>query len=420
MRYAIRAAAAAGLLVIGLAGRPVPGQAAADAHYFPETRHTVSGVFWDYWQSHGGLAQQGYPITEEFQETSPIDNKPYTVQYFERAVFEYHPENKPPYQVLLSPLGTLALQARYPKAAPADQQPNRQDARTFPQTGRTVGGGFAAYWQQHGGLAQFGYPLTDEFTETSATNGKPYTVQYFERAVFEYHADAPANARIMLSLLGVSRYHARYEAVDNPRPAQWPPAPGLAPTDRPVLLDATFATADLAAWQPLPTPDDPASWRMLNAHLQQDGGPDGEAGTDEAVLLAGDPAWTNIRLEAQFFNTSGAPTGVVWRAAQGRYYRLQLLPALPNKFPKASIQLVDGNQVRTLISVPADRFAGFEYGHWHTIGITAQGALQQVTFDGAPLVDVKDATLAAGQIGVYATADGATAFDNIRVQQLAP
>ena len=117
---------------------------------------------------------------------------------------------------------------------------------------------------------------------------------------------------------------------------------------------------------------------------------------------------------------SGAPTGVVWRAAEGRYYRLQLLPALPNKFPKASVQLVDGNQVTTLATVAADRFAGFRYGQWHTIGITAQGTLQQVTFDGAPLVDVKDATLAAGQIGVYATADGATAFDNIRVQELAP
>jgi hypothetical protein len=317
-------------------------------------------------------------------------------------------------------LGALTLQTRYPKAAPGGQQPNRQSAQTFPQTGHVVGGGFAAYWQQHGGLAQFGYPLTDEFTEKSATNGKPYTVQYFERAVFEYHPEAPANARIMLSLLGVSRYHARYEMVDNPRPTQWPPAPGLAPADRPVLLDANFATADLAAWQPLPTPADPASWRMLNAHLQQDGGPDGEASTDETVLLAGAPTWSNIRLEAQFFNTSGAPTGVVWRAAEGRYYRLQLLPALPNKFPKASVQLVDGNQVTTLATVAADRFAGFQYGQWHTIGITAQGTLQQVTFDGAPLVDVKDATLAAGQIGVYATADGATAFDNIRVQELAP
>ena len=39
------------------------------------------------------------------QEKSEIDGKTYTVQYFERAVFEYHPENSPPHDVLLSLLG---------------------------------------------------------------------------------------------------------------------------------------------------------------------------------------------------------------------------------------------------------------------------------------------------------------------------
>ena len=33
---------------------------------------------------------------------SDLDGKSYTVQYFERAVFELHPENQPPFNVLLS------------------------------------------------------------------------------------------------------------------------------------------------------------------------------------------------------------------------------------------------------------------------------------------------------------------------------
>src|SRR5204863_7876013 len=38
----------------------------------------------------------------------------YTMQYFERAVFEYHPENKgTPYEVLLSQLGTFRFRAQY-------------------------------------------------------------------------------------------------------------------------------------------------------------------------------------------------------------------------------------------------------------------------------------------------------------------
>jgi predicted metalloprotease len=60
------------------------------------------------------LAQQGYPISDEFTEVSDLDGQPYRVQYFERAVFEYHPENTgTPHDVLLSQLGTFRFQARY-------------------------------------------------------------------------------------------------------------------------------------------------------------------------------------------------------------------------------------------------------------------------------------------------------------------
>jgi hypothetical protein len=75
---------------------------------FTETPHTVGGKFRAYWEKNGGLAQQGYPISGEFQEMSGLDaGKTYTVQYFERAVFEYHPENAgSPHEVLLAQLGT--------------------------------------------------------------------------------------------------------------------------------------------------------------------------------------------------------------------------------------------------------------------------------------------------------------------------
>jgi len=90
------------------------------SRYFPETGHWVQGVFLKYWNSHGGLGQQGYPLTEEFRETNKLNGQTYTVQYFERAIFEYHPEYQPPYDVLLSPLGTFELDARYPnKSNPA-------------------------------------------------------------------------------------------------------------------------------------------------------------------------------------------------------------------------------------------------------------------------------------------------------------
>jgi len=84
------------------------------ATFFPQTGHYLGGTFRDYWQSHGGLAQQGYPISDEFSEVSALNGKPYTVQYFERAVFELHPENAgTPYAVLLSQLGKFRYDAKY-------------------------------------------------------------------------------------------------------------------------------------------------------------------------------------------------------------------------------------------------------------------------------------------------------------------
>ena len=68
------------------------------------------------------MAQQGYPISEVFVEVSDLDGLPYTVQYFERAVFEMHPQNPPPYDVLLSQLGTIRGKEKYPHGFPAVSQ----------------------------------------------------------------------------------------------------------------------------------------------------------------------------------------------------------------------------------------------------------------------------------------------------------
>lgn len=93
---------------------PGPTAQAESSRTFPETGKTVSGLFLEYWHQNGGLAQQGFPISEEFQEKSDLDGKTYLVQYFERSVFEYHPENPKPYDVLLSQLGAFRYKEKYP------------------------------------------------------------------------------------------------------------------------------------------------------------------------------------------------------------------------------------------------------------------------------------------------------------------
>jgi hypothetical protein len=179
---------------------------------FAPTGQSVASPFLDYWSRNGALPQQGYPISTRFAEVSPTNGQTYAMQYFERAVFEYHPENAgTPYQVLLSLLGALRYQAKYGAAGAPGQRVSTENPRYFPETKHTVGGKFRAYWEQHGGLAQQGYPVSDEFTEVSDLNGKPYTVQYFQRAVFELH---PENAgtpyEVLLSQLGTFEYHRRH------------------------------------------------------------------------------------------------------------------------------------------------------------------------------------------------------------------
>jgi hypothetical protein len=181
---------------------------------FPETGQQVCGLFLRYWDSHGGLAQQGLPITGELREVSQTDGRTYFVQYFERAIFEWHPEKSgTPYEVLLSLLGRFTFNARYPPSVTPrpDEQPNRSPGSLlFRETGKHLGGRFLQYWRENGGLAQQGYPITDEFIERSALDGKTYRVQYFERAVFELHPEnAPPND-VLLSQLGTYRHRALY------------------------------------------------------------------------------------------------------------------------------------------------------------------------------------------------------------------
>ena len=64
--------------------------------------------------------------------------------------------------------------------------------RCFDAVPYCLRGVFARYWAAHGGLDQFGYPVTPEVADFQGDT--LYTVQYTQRARLEYH---PENARPM-------------------------------------------------------------------------------------------------------------------------------------------------------------------------------------------------------------------------------
>ncbi len=162
---------------------------------FAQTNQCVRGLFLAYWQLHGGLAVNGYPLSGEFAQTL-ADGQTYTVQYFERVRLEYHPGNDPANQVLIGQFGRRV----HPADPPSGPAPG---AVYFAETGHNITrAAFADYYAAHGGLAQFGYPLSEEYVET-LEDGQQYTVQYFERARFEFHPENidPAN-QVLLGQFG--------------------------------------------------------------------------------------------------------------------------------------------------------------------------------------------------------------------------
>lgn len=84
------------------------GTSMADGQWFKETGFHVGGAFWEFWRDRGGLPLFGYPISNELREDGRA------VQYFERAVFEWHPDNAEPYKVLLRRVGAEALAGKNP------------------------------------------------------------------------------------------------------------------------------------------------------------------------------------------------------------------------------------------------------------------------------------------------------------------
>ncbi len=169
------------LCLIGAVILPILGGAAChpashpvvpcdDAIYFPQTGRTVQRPFRAYFQAHGGVESFGYPITEAFLQHGLV------VQYFEKVRMEYHPQNPPRYIVQLGLLGET-LGRREPPIPPSYAPPAFDRAqRYYPQTGHTLAQPFLAYYDAHGGLDRFGYPLSEPYHLNGAL------IQDFQRA----------------------------------------------------------------------------------------------------------------------------------------------------------------------------------------------------------------------------------------------
>lgn len=190
---------------------PEPPIAAAPMEEAPapseaDQRAAVDEAFQTVWRGNGGLATFGQPVSPADTWRDPSTGEPIMAQWFEWARLEQHPKMAgTPYRVQLGRLGWEEAEARglleTEPFAPVSGEAARRSpgCEYFQETGHRLCGLFRAYWHSRGvrlgdegisfreSLGLFGYPISEEFTDQESG----LVVQYFERAVLEYH---PENA----------------------------------------------------------------------------------------------------------------------------------------------------------------------------------------------------------------------------------
>jgi len=155
----------------------------------------VSELFAPYYAAHNGTRVFGLPI-------SPLlEHNGRQAQWFERARLEYRPEYRgTPFEIEPALLGVeFTGDRQFPAQAFFTSRPG---LRYFPETGHGVGGQFLDFWDANGGLAVFGYPISDVVVEVLPETGQSHSVQYFQRARFELHDRPDGTQEVMLGLLG--------------------------------------------------------------------------------------------------------------------------------------------------------------------------------------------------------------------------
>jgi hypothetical protein len=173
-----------------------PARAAPRTRCFPETGFCMTGPILEYWERNGGLQSFGYPLSVVRSEAAEGWTGP--VQWFERTRLEDHGVGG----VMAGRVGVLSLlaQGRLWQSLPRAEQA-AAGCRFFPQTGHSLCGVFLAYWQRNGGLARFGFPITEPGVDPSF--GYDGVAQFFERARMERHPElAGTRYEVLLGLLG--------------------------------------------------------------------------------------------------------------------------------------------------------------------------------------------------------------------------
>ena len=185
-RFAAGAAALAGAAL--LPGHvPGGGRRAAVAQqiapvaklYFAGTGHNLADPFLSAWHDLGGETVLGPPLSEERY----AEGAGGVLQTFANFTLVYDPTESAPTQVRIQPLDEALVTALAPASALSRVTGCAAldgACRHFAETGHTISGRIAEYWQAAGGARLFGLPLSEPFFDDTGV-----TAQLFQHAILE-------------------------------------------------------------------------------------------------------------------------------------------------------------------------------------------------------------------------------------------
>lgn len=176
-------------LALALTGAAPARAQQAGGRYVPETGHTLDAAFVAAYEAYGGQEILGYPISTAF-----IDPQGgMLVQYTQNARLErpVGPEGQP---------GTVRLRALGEALGGWEAPPEAGEAgpgcRRFAESGHTVCHAFLAFFEAHGGVGRFGFPISGVRLESGRM------VQYFQVLRIDWYPEARRGARVRVAPLG--------------------------------------------------------------------------------------------------------------------------------------------------------------------------------------------------------------------------
>ncbi|MEO6457740.1 MAG: family 16 glycoside hydrolase [Chloroflexia bacterium] len=196
-----------------------------------------------------------------------------------------------------------------------------------------------------------------------------------------------------------------------------PDAPALPAASMQSVFSDDFSKSSLDGWQTVESA--PGKWVAKDGRLVQGGDTDGDPADEDALFVVKDVVFTDGRLEAAIFPTSGSQVGLAFRGTDAGYYRVVLNRKNANETAKVVLQKVTTDGVKEVASAPVSTWAGFSSGEWQSVSVNAQDTHIVVAINGTTVIVASDSAYASGWAGIYSWADMGSQVDNVRIQQLA-